>query len=98
MKLTEFSQELFTREDPFHPTTGYLNVMKRINKGPPDRPSVDDTESRLTDEWWSMCGECWNTEPSLRPAMVEVANKIEMMVCSFLVICLSLILEDDIVP
>ena len=85
MKSTELLQELFTREAPFHHIRGYLSVMLRLLKGPPDRPRADDTEYRLTDEWWSMCGECWNIDPSLRPAMVEVSNRIEMIVCSPLV-------------
>ncbi|KIM53495.1 hypothetical protein SCLCIDRAFT_31840 [Scleroderma citrinum Foug A] len=67
--------ELFTREDPFHPISGPF-IMLRILRGPPDRPSAEDTCFRLTDEWWSIFSECWHTEPSMRPTMSQVAKRI----------------------
>ena len=60
--------------------------MARIVKGPPDHPRAEDTCLRLTNEWWDMCSECWNSEPSLRPAMVGVTKKIEMIVRLSLVV------------
>ena len=88
MKSTELLQELFTRETPFQHVHSDLTVMIKILDGRLDRPSAENTCFRLTDEWWSMCCECRNTEPSLRPSMVEVTKKIEMIVCSSLVIWL----------
>ena len=88
VKSTELLQELFTHEDPFHPTTDMTAIMVKILNGPPCRPSAENTCFRLTDEWWSMFGECWNMEPSLRPSMVEVTKKIEVIVRSSLVIWL----------
>ncbi|KIM61222.1 hypothetical protein SCLCIDRAFT_1216116 [Scleroderma citrinum Foug A] len=70
--------ELFTREDPFYPLRG-VGVMMRIMKGPPDRPSAENTCSRLTDEWWGICSECWHADPSKRPTMLQVAKKIEQI-------------------
>ena len=82
VELTESPQELFTRANPFHPISGTGPVTRRILKGPPDRPSDENTFSRLTDEWWGICSECWHTDPSKRPTMSEVAKKIEQIVCS----------------
>ena len=88
--VAEFLQELFTREDPFHPISGTVPVMMRIMKGLPDRPSAENTCSRLTDEWWGICSECWHHDPSSRPTMLQVAEKIEQLVCSPLVTHLSI--------
>ncbi|KIM53149.1 hypothetical protein SCLCIDRAFT_139595, partial [Scleroderma citrinum Foug A] len=77
--------ELFTREDPFHPINGTIPILMRILKGPPDRPSAENTRSRLTDEWWCICSECWYSNPSMRPTMLQVAKKIEQIVCSTVV-------------
>ena len=49
-------------------------------KGLPDRPSAENTCSRLTDEWWGICSECWHSDPSMRPTMLQVAEKIEQIV------------------
>ncbi|KAL4072054.1 kinase-like domain-containing protein, partial [Scleroderma citrinum] len=69
--------ELFTRKVPFHEHWTYAQVMLRVMKGPlPDRPSTDDTHSRLTNDWWDLCRSCWNQEPSLRPSMPDVVKKI----------------------
>ncbi|KIM61207.1 hypothetical protein SCLCIDRAFT_122536, partial [Scleroderma citrinum Foug A] len=69
--------ELFTHEDPFHLINGTAAIMMKILKGPPDRPSAENTCFHLTDEWWDMCSECWHSDPSMRPTMLQVAKKIE---------------------
>ncbi|KIM61269.1 hypothetical protein SCLCIDRAFT_1182000, partial [Scleroderma citrinum Foug A] len=74
--------ELFTREDPFHPISGSVLIMMRILKGPPDRPSAENTCFRLTDEWWDICSECWQADRSKRPTILQVAKKIEQIVRS----------------
>ena len=81
VESTESLQELLTREDPFHPISGPF-IMLRILRGPPDRPSAEDTCFRLTDEWWSIFSECWHTEPSMRPTMSQVAKRIGQIVRS----------------
>ena len=87
--IAEFLQELFTREDPFHPFFG-VTVMKKILEAPPDRPSAENTRFRLTDEWWGICSKCWHSDPPMRPTMSQVAKEIEKIVCSCLVTRLSI--------
>ena len=82
MELPESPQELFTREDPFHPISGSVPIMMRILKGPPDRPSAENTCFRLTDEWWDICSKCWHADRSKRLTMLHVAKKIEQIVRS----------------
>jgi len=82
--VAEFLQELFTREDPFYPSRG-VAIMMRTLRGPPDRPSAENACFRLTDEWWDICSECWHFDPSMRPTMLQVVEKIEQIVCSSLV-------------
>lgn len=70
--------ELFTRKTPFHRFRGRA-AMTRILKGPPDRPTDDDTCFRLTEEWWRLLSSCWNSEPRLRPTMpyiIEIIDRI----------------------
>ena len=80
--VAELLQELFTREDPFHPISGTAPIVMRMLKGPPDRPSPENTRFCLTDEWWSICSECWHADPSKRPTMSQVAKKIVQIVRS----------------
>ena len=91
---TEPLQELFTREDPFYPVRGINAITRRILKGPPDRPSPKTTCFPLTDEWWNVFSKCWHIEPSSRPTMADVANKIEEIVCSSLVARLPPLIDD----
>jgi len=80
--VAEFLQELCTREDPFHPISGTASIVMRILKGPPDRPSAENTYFPFTDEWWGIFSECWHSKPLSRPTMFQVANKIEQTVRS----------------
>jgi len=83
VESTESPQELFTRADPFHPISATTAIVMKILKGPPDRPSAENTYFRLTDEWWGICTECWHSDPPMRPTMLRVAKKIEQIVrCS----------------
>ncbi|KAG6332326.1 hypothetical protein ID866_6765, partial [Astraeus odoratus] len=66
--------ELFTAKDPFHDCKTAALVMARILKGPPPRPSMEDTSFRLTDELWDLCRSCWNPHPNLRPPISGIAN------------------------
>ncbi|KAI6124891.1 kinase-like domain-containing protein [Pisolithus croceorrhizus] len=58
--------ELFTRKDPFHCCRGRA-AISRIMKGPPDRPTDDDTCSRMTEEWWKLLSSCWRAAPRSHP-------------------------------
>ena len=47
---------------------GTFQVLARIMRGSPNRPGMDDTESRLTDDWWNLCCSCWDPNSSLHPS------------------------------
>ncbi|KAL4072439.1 kinase-like domain-containing protein [Scleroderma yunnanense] len=68
--------ELFTRVPPFHPSPNPTSVMVKILRGVPNRPSMESACSRLTDEWWNLCLLCWNREPSLRPSMSDIVDRV----------------------
>ncbi|KAG6332874.1 hypothetical protein ID866_6209 [Astraeus odoratus] len=75
--------ELFTREVPFSTCKSAMSVTMRIMKGPPDRPSLDSTCLRMTDDWWDTCFECWKQDPKARPPASRLLRSIEeIMVCS----------------
>ncbi|KAI6038806.1 kinase-like domain-containing protein [Pisolithus marmoratus] len=71
--------ELFSRRDPFHKAHTPEGIAACILRGPPTRPDNESTSSRLCDEWWSLCLECWNSESSARPAMNDIVTKIERL-------------------
>ncbi|KAL4072062.1 kinase-like domain-containing protein, partial [Scleroderma citrinum] len=71
--------ELFTGKVPYHDRREYLAVLCAITRGPPTRPSEDETFSRLTDNWWEMCSSCWNRQPFLRPPMSHVVKSISLL-------------------
>ena len=50
------------------------SVLVKILRGVPDRPSIETTFSRLTDEWWDLCLLCWKRDPSLRPSMSDILS------------------------
>ncbi|KAI6101175.1 kinase-like domain-containing protein [Pisolithus sp. B1] len=68
--------ELFTRKDPFHCCRGRA-AISRIMKGPPDRPTDDDTCSRMTEEWWKLLSSCWRAAPRSRPTISRVIEMID---------------------
>ncbi|KAG6332173.1 hypothetical protein ID866_6912 [Astraeus odoratus] len=75
--------ELFTREVPFSSFKSVTSVAIRITKGPPNRPSMDSTCRRMTDDWWNACFECWKKDPSSRPPTSQLLRGIEeTMVCA----------------
>ncbi|KAG6333052.1 hypothetical protein ID866_6041 [Astraeus odoratus] len=49
---------------------------------PPDRPSDENTCSRMSDDWWSICRRCWDYEPSSRPSIETILNEIEQKIVS----------------
>ncbi|KAL4068811.1 kinase-like domain-containing protein [Scleroderma yunnanense] len=73
--------ELFTRKNPFHDRFGATTIMGRIVNGPPDRPSDNDTSSRMTDTWWNILTQCWNNDPSLRPTISDVVEMVAALKC-----------------
>ncbi|KAI6165816.1 kinase-like domain-containing protein [Pisolithus thermaeus] len=69
--------ELFSRRYPLHPVQTKGHLVCCILRGPPSRPSNESTNFRLCDNWWSVCSECWNHEPSARPAMNGIVTRIK---------------------
>ena len=77
--LIESSQELFTRKTPFRRSP--VDVLSKIRgEQLVDRPSDEETCSRMTDQWWDICLSCWNRTLSRRPTMTDIVKKIEEMV------------------
>ncbi|KAI6024857.1 kinase-like protein [Pisolithus microcarpus] len=68
--------ELFSRRYPFHGARTTRHLACCILRGPPSRPSIESTNFRLCDNWWSVCSECWNLEPPARPAMSDIVTRI----------------------
>ena len=74
-------QELFTRKSPFYYLTVSSAVISKIVRGHvPERPSIEDTCSRMSNMWWDMCTHCWKHDPSSRPTMAYIVKQIEKMV------------------
>ncbi|KAG6335518.1 hypothetical protein ID866_3572 [Astraeus odoratus] len=76
--------ELFTRRRPFHYLNHKVAILKHILMNDRKRPSDEDTNCRMTDEWWEICQSCWNRKPSLRPSMSTVIQEISrLQVCTY---------------
>ncbi|KAI6148913.1 WD40 repeat-like protein [Pisolithus tinctorius] len=76
--------ELFTRSRPFHDCFNMASVVYRISWGPlPHRPPAGLTEFRMTDPWWDICTSCWRTDPSLRPTIEAIVEKVRRAVHAF---------------
>ena len=76
--LSNFPQELFIRKRSYghlwHPgmITSHILLKER------EPPSLEDTCSRLTDEWWKMCSSCWTRDPLQRPSMLTVLGNLQV--------------------
>ncbi|KAL4073702.1 kinase-like domain-containing protein [Scleroderma citrinum] len=77
MTALHLPQELFTRAVPYYGIETLAGVMRRILHGPPDRPTDEQTCSRMSIHWWNICYSCWNRDPSSRPSIMEIINKFE---------------------
>ena len=82
MKLSKSIQELFTCKTPFADIPTFAGLIAAITQRLPDRPSDEDTHSRMTQMWWDMCSKCWNKIPSSRPTMATLVNCIAEIVGS----------------
>ncbi|KIK21985.1 hypothetical protein PISMIDRAFT_680736 [Pisolithus microcarpus 441] len=70
--------ELFTRLMPFSDCPSLKGVMRRLMSGElPPRPATEVTQFRLTDTWWEICLSCWGRDPSSRPIMKDVVEKVK---------------------
>ncbi|KAI6045342.1 kinase-like domain-containing protein [Pisolithus marmoratus] len=68
--------ELFTGKVPYHRLKTVTALLFGILEGPPERPSDEDSNSRMTDEWWTLCSCCWTREPSSRISMSDSVKLI----------------------
>ncbi|KAI5993357.1 kinase-like domain-containing protein [Pisolithus marmoratus] len=64
--------ELFTRKVPFHELKRNGVYTAMLEKKIPDRPNHEKTCSRLTDDWWAICLECWKFESVSRPSIERI--------------------------
>lgn len=69
--------ELSTGKLPFEDIKIDRGVTVRVLRGMPDRPR------RMSNEWWDLCTLCWKSDPALRPTMMDLVRRIEMIVTSF---------------
>ncbi|KAI5990177.1 kinase-like domain-containing protein [Pisolithus albus] len=73
--------ELFTRAPPFHDCCSSAQIFARLMlRTLPHRPTLESTQSRLTDAWWEICSSCWESDLSLRPTMRNILEKIEVAI------------------
>ncbi|KAI6021113.1 kinase-like domain-containing protein [Pisolithus marmoratus] len=70
--------ELFTRAVPFPKCRNRVNVLNKLTKGKlPPRPAK---ESHLTDAWWEICTSCWGHDPSSRPTMNDIIERVKVAI------------------
>ncbi|KAI6039008.1 kinase-like domain-containing protein, partial [Pisolithus marmoratus] len=76
--------ELFTRAVPFPSCRNSGSVLGRLMKGKlPPRPAEESTQFRLTDAWWEICTSCWKRDPSSRPTVKNIMEKLKTaIVCA----------------
>ncbi|KAI6130748.1 kinase-like domain-containing protein [Pisolithus croceorrhizus] len=72
------SLELFTRAVPFSDCLRMQGVMTRIIRGElPHLPTAESTQFRMTDAWWEICTPCWGHDPSSRPSLRDIVDKVK---------------------
>ena len=75
-----FPQELFIRKRPYghlgHHATIKFHIIRTRER---ERPTLEDTCSRLTDEWWNICSSCWTRDPLRRPSILTVIEGIKSL-------------------
>ncbi|KAI6095301.1 kinase-like domain-containing protein [Pisolithus croceorrhizus] len=70
--------ELFTRALPFSDCHSSKGVVTRIMWGElPRLPASESTQFRMTDAWWRICTSCWAREPSSRPTMRDIVDRVK---------------------
>jgi len=77
----ESAQELFTRKVPFYDCRG-IAIIIRVMRGQPDRPTEENTNFRMTEQWWKALSSCWECDHSLRPSISSITAEVSEMVCS----------------
>ncbi|KAI6161233.1 kinase-like domain-containing protein [Pisolithus thermaeus] len=70
--------ELFTRAVPFSDCHSSKGVMSKILRGQlPHLPATESTQFRMTDAWWEICTSCWGYDPSSRPTMRDIVDRVK---------------------
>ncbi|KAI6149064.1 kinase-like domain-containing protein [Pisolithus thermaeus] len=70
--------ELFTRAVPFSDCNNSRHVLGRLmQKKLPLRPTEESTQFRMTDAWWEICTSCWGHDPSSRPTMRDIVDRVK---------------------
>lgn len=69
-----FAVEVFTGKIPFEEQKNEAVVLRISQGGRPEIPK-NAGEVGLTDEIWSLLGDCWNQNPKKRPTMEEVVMR-----------------------
>ncbi|KIM60316.1 hypothetical protein SCLCIDRAFT_1216922 [Scleroderma citrinum Foug A] len=68
--------ELFTGQVPFEDIKAEKSIFVRVLRGMPNRPH------RMRDEWWALCTPCWESNPTLRPTMMDLIRRIKRIITS----------------
>ncbi|KAI6130692.1 kinase-like domain-containing protein, partial [Pisolithus croceorrhizus] len=76
-------RELFTPAVPFSNCRSSKGAIARLITGKlPPRPAAEAMQYRPTDAWWEICLSCWGRDPSSRPMMKDIIEKVRVaMVC-----------------
>ncbi|KDQ15058.1 hypothetical protein BOTBODRAFT_32053 [Botryobasidium botryosum FD-172 SS1] len=75
--LGRVMEELFTAEIPFGRSTSDYDIIMRVTGGIHDRPTGSGTISRgLDDCIWMIMLHCWDIEPSARPHISDVRQRL----------------------
>lgn len=71
--------ECVTLKDPFAETKSQRVVARLFRHEIPDRPTTPEVVSWLPDDLWKLLELCWSPEPSKRPTMSYVSNKLRAL-------------------
>jgi serine/threonine protein kinase len=79
--LAGAAYEILTGQVPFWEIKGSEAVTLRLfrSREQPSRPAPEKSSKELTDEVWVLLECCWNHEPSERPSVEEILERLEGM-------------------
>ena len=75
-----FRQKILTDKVPFYTTKGAGRVVLEVAKGKRPQPKDYPNCPHLNDALWVLFNECWREEPSERPDINQVVDKMEQIV------------------
>ncbi|KDQ53397.1 hypothetical protein JAAARDRAFT_434477 [Jaapia argillacea MUCL 33604] len=70
--------QIFTGKQPYSQLTTDLQVLKAVTDGKmPERPrDRESVHAGLSDEWWGLITSCMARQPSLRPTMKTIVQRL----------------------